>query len=287
MIGVSMAKVTVGTQLAKKMRLEDKLKPKLRKFFSQISEDVRTVWVATGSIPNLRSFNLELVAILRTHYRLVAKAFKNTTRDSLGKSALPFLERKQEETRVSETVDRDILTLINEHSQQQSDFILMTTERNLQNIATKVITAASIAGLVLPAAESGAQIQEAFEKNSDSRVNTISITETQGVSELTKFLEAKGIAATLTGTQEIFKTWNTVLDEKTRLSHVQADRQRVRLETAHTVQGQSLRFPGDASLGATGDNRFGCRCSDIYNLTGQESAPLDIPRQEMINVTPF
>ncbi len=268
-----MAKVTVGTQLAKKMRLEDKLKPKLRKFFSQISEDVRTVWVATGSIPNLRSFNLELVAILRTHYRLVAKAFKTTTRDSI-KSASHTLELKQEET-----IDRDILTFINEHSQQQSDFILMTTERNLQNIATEVITAASLTGLVLPPAESGAQIQEAFEANADSRVDTISITETQGASEFSKFLEAKGIAATLTGTQEVFKTWNTVLDEKTRLSHVEADRQRVRLTTAFSVQGQSLRFPGDGGLGATLDNTINCRCSAIYNLTGQESAPLDIPRQ--------
>lgn len=275
-----MAKVTVGTQLAKKMRLEDKLKPKLRKFFSQISEDVRTVWVATGSIPNLRSFNLELVAILRTHYRLVAKAFKNTTRDSL-KSALPFLERKQEEEEelVSENINRDILTVINERSQQQSDFILMTTEQNLQNIATKVITAASLAGLVLPPAESGAQIQEAFEANADSRVDTISITETQGISETVKLLEAAGVAALLTGTQKMFKTWNTVLDEKTRLSHVQADRQRVRADQPFRVQGQLLRVPGDTSLGATLDNIINCRCSAIFNVAGQESPPLDIPRQ--------
>ena len=273
-----MSKVTVGTQLAKKMRLEDKLKPKLRKFFSQISEDVKTVWVATGSIPNLRSFNLELVAILRTHYRLVAKAFKSTTRDSI-KSDPPFLERKQEEALVSENINRDILTFINEHSQQQSDFILMTTERNLQNIATEVITAASVAGLLLPAAESGAQIQEAFDSNADSRVDTIATTETQTPSETIKLLEAAGVAALLTGTQQMFKTWNTVLDEKTRLSHVEADRQRVRADQSFRVQGQSLKFPGDTSLGATLDNIINCRCSAIFNVAGQESPPLDIPRQ--------
>lgn len=261
-------------QLAKKIKLENRLKPKLKKLFNQIGEDVKSVWIATRSIPNLNSFNLELTAILRDHYRIVAKTFKRTTRNSL-KSFLK-LETKQEEN-----IDKDIVTFINDHSQQQSDTILRTTERNLQNIAAKIITSAALSGLILSPQEIGSEIQSEFNSNSDNRVDTIAMTETQTSSETIKFIEAIALTAVIQatpGTQQMFKTWNTVLDEKTRISHVRADRQRVPTNKPFSVQGQMLKVPGDTSLGASLDNIINCRCSAVFNVEGKESPPLDIPR---------
>jgi len=265
----------VARQLAKKMKLEDRLKPKLRQFFDQISSDVGAIFSATRNIPSLNSFNLELVAILRDHYRAIARQFDTTTRDDL-KSAHLRLETKQEEN-----IDKDIVGFINIHSQQQADQILLTTERNLQSIEAKIVNEANTSGIIVATRNIGSQIQSRFNENSDNRINTISATETQTVSETIKLLEASTVAAIISlvpGTQEMFKTWNTVLDEKTRLSHVLADRQRVRANQPFRVQGQNLKVPGDMSLGATIDNIAGCRCVAVFNVVGQESAPLDIPR---------
>jgi len=269
---------SVAGQLARKMKLEEKLKPKLRKFFDRIGLDVRSVWIATRSIPNLNSFNLELTAILRDHYRAISKEFSTVTRNDL-KSSNSIFKIKQEEN-----IDKEIVVYINEHSQEQSDLILRTTERNLQNISRTIITDAATNGIILTNEEVGNQILSEFNSNSGNRIDTIAVTETQTVSEMIKFIEASTIASIISlipGTQEIFKTWNTVLDEKTRASHVEADRQRKNINQPFTVQGQKLRIPGDPGLGASQDNIINCRCTAIFNVEGEESPPLDIPRRQI------
>lgn len=270
-----MPEQTLAIQLAKKIKLEDRLKPNLRRFFKRISKDVGVFWTATRSIPSLDTFNLELVAILRDHYRAVARAFSKTTRSSL--KSHESLEIKQEEN-----IDKDIVDYINTHSQQQSNFILRTTEKDLRKTSRNVIATALFGEVVLTPAQVGKQIEKDFNESSENRIDTIAVTETQTPSEAIKFIEAAGVASAFAiaqGTQQMFKTWNTVLDEKTRASHVQADRQRVPANQPFTVQGQRLKVPGDTSLGATLDNVIHCRCSAIYNVEGEESPPLDIPRQ--------
>lgn len=265
----------VARQIAKKMKLEDRLKPKLRKFFNQISKDVNAVWVATRSIPNLSSFNLELTKILRDHYRDVAKQFKRTTRDSL-KSFFLTLELKQEEN-----IDSEVVTFINDHSQEQSDHILRTTERILLGISASVVRDANTQVVPVTTQEIGREIQTQFDASSDGRVDTLAMTETQTSSERFKLIEATALGAILMvtpGTQQMFKTWNTVLDERTRLSHVEADRQRVPSNQPFRVQGQNLKVPGDTSLGASLDNIINCRCTAVFTVTGVEAPPLDIPR---------
>lgn len=262
--------------LAKKMKLEARFKPKLRKFFNQIGKDVNAVWTATRSIPNLSTFNLEMVALLREHYRAVSRSFDTTTRTDI-KSGFLDLVTKQEEN-----IDKSIVEFINQHSQQQADFILRTTERDLNKISRDVITGAATQGLVLTNAEIGTAIEDQFDETSDNRVGTIATTETQTPAETIKFLEATAVASVLAivpGTQELFKTWNTVLDERTRLSHVEADRQRVPVNQPFRVQGQQLMVPGDTSLGASISNIANCRCSAVFDVQGEESPPLDIPRQ--------
>ena len=166
-----MTSKAVAKQLAMKLRLEKKLKPKLRKFFRQIGQDTKTVWTATGAIPNLNSFAPELTTILRNHYRDVAKQFAGVAKESL-KSSLTITDKKQHEEvpgmfdsadntealllllalPVSDALNNvrsDIITFINEHSVQQTNFILRTTEQELQKISARVITNASIEGEAL------------------------------------------------------------------------------------------------------------------------------------------
>jgi len=259
-------------QLAKKMKLEDRMKPKLRRFFDQISRDVRAVWTATRSIPNLQPFELELVALLREQYRAIDRAFNKTSRD-LNKSFLTELETKQEET-----IDSEIVAFINQHSLQQAPFILNTTQNELDRISMDVIRDTAQQGGDLDDAAIGALIAREFNDRSDNRVDTIAMTETQTVSESIKEIEAAtigGIIAATAGTQEMFKTWNTILDEKTRQSHVRADGQVREVRQPFNVQGQSLMAPGDTSLGATLDNIINCRCVSTFQVRGEAAPSLD------------
>lgn len=277
----------VAKQLAKKMKLEKKLKPKLRQFFNQISTDIKTVWSATRSIPSLSSFSLELTALLRNHYRDVAKEFSNSTRESL-KSSHPDLILKQEEEDdsllglsallllgASDEISRSIIAYITAHSELQSGFILRTTERELQSIAATTITEAQ--GQGLDSREIGNLIQENFNERTESRIDLIAETETQTTSEAIKLIEATALATLLTpqpGTQQLFKTWNAVLDSRTRPTHVAANNQKVPADGVFRVGGARMNAPGDTSLGAPLKEVVRCRCVAIYSVEGAPEAPL-------------
>jgi uncharacterized protein with gpF-like domain len=49
-------------------------------------------------------------------------------------------------------------------------------------------------------------------------------------------------------------------DEKVRPAHVEANGQIVPFKQPFDVDGQSLMYPGDMSLGASIDNVINCRC---------------------------
>ena len=73
------------------------------------------------------------------------------------------------------------------------------------------------------------------------------------------------------GTQQVYKRWVTRLDERVRgnpdgiypksqFDHWSAHGQIVPVDQPFLVSGQSLRYPGDVSLGASIGNVINCRC---------------------------
>lgn len=269
-------------QLAKKIKLEDQFKPELMRFFGQLSRDINVVWAATQNLPLMQQFQPELTALLRKHYRRTAKAFKKELRNE-SKNFTPQ-ETKQDE--ISNEVDSQLSTYILAHSVAQSQIILNTTQKELQRIVAREAIAGATQETQPSNIEMGNNIKRSFVENSAGRVDTIAMTETQNVAEETKFIEAGAVAIAFTGTQRVIKTWNTTLDEKTRASHVRADRQEKKQNEAFIVQGQRLRFPGDMSLGATLDNVINCRCGSIVSAVG-EPAPIAIdPFESLISSRP-
>lgn len=263
-----------ASQLAKKLKLEAQFKPTLYKFFYQISRDVNAVWIATGNIPSLNSFQPELIALLRAHYRRIAKAFSYETRNEARHCNIVF------ETKKEDNIDRNIVDYINQHSVMQAGIIMETTQRDLQTIAAQAITVAYINNTPTDNETIGSIIKTEFDAKADSRVTTIATTETQIASERIKFIEAQSMAIVLnnpltaTNPRKLLKTWNTILDEKTRHSHVLADRQEHgNINEPFLVQGEMLMIPGDTSLGATIANIINCRCASITHFS-DEVAPI-------------
>ena len=305
-----MTSKAVAKQLAMKLKLEKRFKPKLKKFFRRIGQDIKTVWTATGTIPNLNSFAPRLMTILNDHYRDIAKQFTGIVQESL-KSSITITETKQHEEipgmsdsgdnsealllllvlPVLDTINdvkNDIVTFINEHSAQQTGHILRTTQQELQTISARVIIDASVQGEVLTQAEIADQIARAFAKSSDSRVNTLAMTETQTPSETMKLIEATALAilvADATGVDEglavgtVVKKWNAVIDSVTRSAHLRANGQVVPNNLPFLVGGERLPVPGSSALGASLSNIINCRCVATFSVVGGDALPVNITLQ--------
>jgi uncharacterized protein with gpF-like domain len=65
-------------------------------------------------------------------------------------------------------------------------------------------------------------------------------------------------AARATGL-DVRKEWVAAADERTRLSHAEADGQVVQIDQPFTVDGEMLMFPGDPE--GSGGNIINCRCA--------------------------
>jgi hypothetical protein len=62
---------------------------------------------------------------------------------------------------------------------------------------------------------------------------------------------------------QITHTWQTMEDERVRLTHAEADLQTVPINVPFTVGGYQMMFPGDDSLGAPLKEIIGCRCVEL------------------------
>ena len=304
-----MTSKAIAKQLAMKLKLENKLKPKLRKFFKQVGRDVRVIWTATGRIPSLDSFDVELTAILRDHYRLVADAFKDIPKESI-KSHIALGEKKFVEelpggsdssdltttiaavilllSSAMDKAEEEIVGFIIDESVKHSGFILNTTRDELQSVTARVVANAVAQGEDLTLAEISARVEREFAANSRNRIDTIAVTETQGPSETTKLIMALALASTaltvpgvdgelLPGT--VIKTWNSIIDSVTRPAHISANGQVVLNNTSFVVGGERLPAPGNSSLGASLKNIINCRCIATYDVVGGEALPMNITLQ--------
>lgn len=297
-----MTSKAVAKQLAMKLKLEKKLKPKLKRFFRQIGQDIKVVWTATRTIPNLDSFAPKLTAILNDHYRDVAKQFTGIAQESLKSSVASNNTKQHEEIPgVSDSGDtsvallallalpvldtindvkNDVITFINEHSVGQTSRILATTRQELQTISARVITDASVNGEVLTQAEVGDRIARGFAESSNSRVNTIAMTETQTPSETIKLIEATALAvlvASAAGVDEglgvgtVVKKWNAIIDSVTRSAHLRANGQVVLHNVPFLVGGERLPAPGNSGLGASLSNIINCRCTATFSVISNDT----------------
>lgn len=59
----------------------------------------------------------------------------------------------------------------------------------------------------------------------------------------------------------VINVWSTMMDERVRDWHQEAEGQERRVDQPFDVGGEKLRFPGDTSLGASLRNTINCRCA--------------------------
>lgn len=258
-------------QLAKKLRLEATVRPELNRFFRSVSRLITPVWVASGQAPDLQPFSADLTALLRKHYTRTKRAFIGDTTKSLQRS----IGKKQDTVpSVLLETEAELITHINDTAPAQAERILETTQNEFDAIIAAVLVGIAASGKEATPKEEARRITQDFNSRIPSRADTIAAFETQSMAEATKKLEANAIAATgatIAGvaiSQLMVKEWHTILDDKTRESHVIADGQVRNQGEPFTVGGESLQVPSDSSLGASLKNIINCRCAVSFGLRG-------------------
>ncbi len=256
------------TEFLRKMRLERIMMPSIRSVFSQMVGEYVDKLSAIGSVPQAIDFIDEWRTILRRQYRRVGKEFLNTQRES--KFYDIILETKQDLTAEQSAILADSYTLwARQYGIEQANFITQTNQRDyvtaFQRANAQAVEQFQETGVALStaavAALAGVQLRRLF----NARVGAIANVQTQAPAEEAKRREAVTIAQVEgVPTETIDKTWLTVGDERVRLAHVLANGQSRTENTAFTVAGENLRYPGDNSLGATIGNTINCRCSALY-----------------------
>lgn len=95
-----------------------------------------------------------------------------------------------------------------------------------------------------------------FDGWGDWRADLIGGDTTVGAWGLGEYDAASQLAAW--GGLRVTRTWNAVMDAKTRPEHAEADGQSVGLDEPFDVGGESLMYPGDPT--ASPGNTINCRC---------------------------
>ena len=106
-------------------------------------------------------------------------------------------------------------------------------------------------------AETARRIRGAVDSLSPSRARTIARTESHGA-----MMNAGAEGAAQLGAIE--KEWVAIEDDRTRETHVEADTQKVPMNSTFLVGSASLRFPGDPDAGAP-EETINCRCAVAYS----------------------
>jgi len=242
--------------LALKLRLENLIKPPLKRLLRNIAEVFRLKYSQTGEIVNVDDYNSELVGILRTHYRRVSAAFLGVDRKQI-----KSLERKDA---ITDAINTSLAEYILIHSEKQSKIILRTVKDELDEAIFKSIQTSIQNGVEPDPAVIAKLVNDDFAKKINGKAEIISITETQNIAEKTKEVEFESITESGDPTADLFvKQWVSILDGKTRPWHAAADGQRVAINQPFIVKGERLMYPGDTSFGVSPDNIINCRCSHL------------------------
>lgn len=248
-----------------KLRLEDTLRPQVRREQVALSREVVRSLDADGRLPDVSGIEAAaLTPILRQHYDRVDRAFGTRISDQLPADVAATPEEKA-------ATAAALALLFRSRAPTQANAIGETSARDARRA---VRLANEESARLLAEGEPRMSLREEalfagviFSRALRGRTQGIICLETQAPAEAAKAQEL----LTLSGGAAAEHQWMTVGDSKVRRApgtgHRGADSQIVQVGTAFLVGGQQLLHPGDQSLGATIDNVAGCRCNAVPDVT--------------------
>jgi len=258
----------LDSDIALKDKLEIPFKRDIKTFLRRVNNDFDTQYTSTGTVINVtRRYTNDLIAILSNNYRRITKKFKFNIRETFDAKEIEIDNTKQVSREVDAKINNQINEYINDVSVSKASFILSTTQNDINNHLRLSIQTLIEEDKELTNEAIADETRKALNKRAEGRATIIAIEETQQAAETSKDIEQKTLvreSVVLGGialATSLIDIWIPFLDERTRITHVQANGQEKTTFQTFTVGGASLRFPGDP-LGPLREI-MGCRCSKI------------------------
>ena len=263
--------------LAKKIRLESKIKREMKLLYRRMGREMKDQFIASGTVLRAEKFQPEIEAILKDQYTRTFKAFRGDVTETL-KSIKDGLEFKQEEDEdvspipflvLGSILDRREERFIETTSQNISQEITRTNQRQMNAAIAGAISALTEDGQIqdVTREEVASEASSAFIRKSNPRANSTAISETQNAAEQQKLDEMQSLV--IVGETDGFssrKVWTAILDDLVRHPHEIADGQMRTIGEPFEVNGELLNRPRDTSLGASAGNVINCRCSSSLSF---------------------
>ena len=294
-----------ASELAQKLKLEDIMKPDLNRMLKRMANDLQASINSTGEAPSGGSYTKNLTGILSSQYDRTQARFSNRVTNALGElendspvwmillaiGAQQGLKNKKEvlnfiksETRVQTN------KFIESNVEKDSANITRTNDRALQ---AALATSSAILAQELDRAPTRTELALAAKKQFIStnikRSDTIAATVTQKAAEGMKSINKDvflGYRNNMTSmvlqipNNEGGEVWVSMGDSVARPEHLEADGQ-AKLNGAFSVWGESLKYPGDDSLGASLKNIINCRCSSVFTYEENFEIPASALEPEL------
>ena len=268
--------MSAETDLREKLALEVSFKRELASYFQRVLNAFEMKARNRAPMDVHAMFDDELNEILKRQYVRVEQEFGTRLRRNMPKSVSSTVEEDREINRAFTSFNR-VRTVL------QTQMINDTTQKNI----TQAMAQASSFDTETDKLEDGKVIRikaglvgfelvltakQILKKKFLNRIPSIAQTETQTPAEMSKLTEAEvlsGVQPSVLGGEPnkipVSKTWVTILDSRTRASHVDADGQTVDANKNFIVGGYPMRVPGDSSNGAPANETINCRCAAVFD----------------------
>jgi len=271
--------------LAIKLKLEKGMEKDLLFLFRKMSSAFATIYIQDQRVLDLRSFSIDLTALLRKWYRRTSDIFSKNIRSTFKKNNEMFLEWKQEtpeievtpeeRARVNTQIAASLIMIIEEQSKRQAAMIIDTSQGIFIDSVRKIRNNLIEEGIDFPTREQIAKgVRKEFDERSIARADLIAMQEVGMMASEAKEIEANVLnqSSVKIGGFAIAgllkKSFNATLDKRTRIGHVAADARYkfhpIPVNEKFVVSGELLRFPRDPA-GSPG-NIINCRCEDLMIL---------------------
>lgn len=274
--------------LADKLKLEKRMEPRVRKIFRRMADDLEANVLLTGSAQSSERYATSFNGVIDEQYEDSKSIFGPQLFDQLEDEPADgniWAALIAVGAGVGLTSKDEILPILRANGNARSnDFIQSDvpkatssiTRTNSKDLAAAVDVAAINLSQELGRSPTRPELAEAtrkeFLKHDLGRTTTIVMTATQDSAEGIKHINVNVLTDYRTGSPgsialpppEMNEFWDAILDQVTRIAHAQADGDEKR-NGVFIVAGESLRFPGDQSLGASIGNTINCRCAAIFS----------------------
>lgn len=270
----------------RKRKLEANAISKLKAIFKNMASDAENLYRKNGKIDSqelAKNYYPEFLKEIRDMMRKTVKEFSFDLREGLQRKGLNFgLQLKE----ITDTNIDDKLESINTELQNAQTFFVANTSEEQAKFITdtnaKEITLAviqeeskfnsqkSLPEWIIIARNIKVNLLDRSQARSELIASqVVGMTESWSRNEEAELiqdyeLEVNGKPV------EVLKTWVSILDSKTRPTHVAADFQQVGIDEDFIVGGFKAKYPRDENLPA--EESINCRCiSDYSNAFGQKS----------------